>query len=117
MVMQLTQEDKVNYLSDLYHEDMRERKYQRRIVHSDGYFGEDEDLELPDETVDEETIAAKSQVEEFLSNLPFDERKLLEEYYLYGKTQQEISAELNLPQTTVSYKIKILIKKLQKIYR
>ena len=48
---------------------MRERNYQRHILHSDNYFGEDEDLELPDNSVDKEDIETKMQVDEILSKL------------------------------------------------
>lgn len=114
MVQKLPEEEKVAYLTDLYHEDMRERNYQRRIVHSDGYFGDDEDLELPDNSVDEKSKKDKQQVEEFLSLLDADDRKLLEDYYLKGMTQYEISNTLNISQKMVSKRIKNVLEKLRK---
>lgn len=114
MVQKLPEEEKVAYLTDLYHEDMRERNYQRRIVHSDGYFSDDEDLELPDDSVDEKSKKDKQQVEEFLSLLDADDRKLLEDYYLKGMTQYEISITLNISQKMVSKRIKNVLEKLRK---
>lgn len=114
MVQKLPEEEKVAYLTDLYHEDMRERNYQRRIVHSDGYFGDDEDLELPDDSVDEKSKKDKQRVEEFLSLLDADDRKLLEDYYLKGMTQYEISITLNISQKMVSKRIKNVLEKLRK---
>lgn len=114
MVQKLPEEEKVAYLTDLYHEDMRERNYQRRIVHSDGYFGDDEDLELPDNSVDEKSKKDKEQVEELLSLLDADDRKLLEDYYLKGMTQYEISITLNISQRMVSKRIKNVLEKLRK---
>jgi len=114
MVQKLSEEERVAYLTDLYHEDMRERNYQRHIVHSDGYFGDDEDLELPDDSVDEESIKNKEQVAIILTMVNSDERQLLEDYYLKRKTQQEIASSLNISQKMVSKRIQNVLEKVKK---
>lgn len=114
MVSMLSDVERINYLTDLYHEDIRERNYQRHIVHTSSYFGEDEDLELADESMDEEALEAKQQVEEILFKLEPAERKLIEDYYLNGMTQQAIANEMNVSQKMVSKKIKNLLDKLKK---
>lgn len=114
MVSMLSETERVDYLTDLYHEDMRERNYQKHIIHSDNYFGEDEDLELADESVDEEAVEAKLKVEEILSKLEPADRKLIEDYYLKGMTQQAIATSMNVSQKMISKRIKNTLEKLRK---
>lgn len=114
MVQKLSEEERVTYLTDLYHEDMRERNYQRHIVHADGYFGDDEDLELSDNSVDEESIKNKELVAIILTMVNSDERQLLEDYYLKRKTQQEIASSLNISQKMVSKRIQNVLEKVKK---
>lgn len=114
MVSMLSDTERVDYLTDLYHEDMRERNYQKHIIHSDNYFGEDEDLELADESVDEEAVDAKLKVEEILSKLEPADRKLIEDYYLKGMTQQAIATSMNVSQKMISKRIKNTLEKLRK---
>lgn len=114
MVSMLSETERVDYLTDLYHEDMREKNYQKHIIHSDNYFGVDEDLELADESVDREAVDAKLQVEEILSMLEPTERKLIEDYYLNGLTQQDIAISMNVSQKMISKRIKNTLEKLRK---
>lgn len=113
MINKLSESDKINYLSDLYHENMRERNYQRHILHSDNYFGEDEDLELPDNSVDKEDVETKMQVDEILSKLNANDRKIIEDYYLKNLSQKEIALNLNISQMAVSKRIKSVLEKLK----
>lgn len=113
MINKLSENDKINYLSDLYYENMRERNYQRHILHSNNYFGEDENLELPDNSVDKEDVETKMQVDEILSKLNANDRKILEDYYLKNLSQKEIALSLNISQMAVSKRIKSVLEKLK----
>lgn len=53
------------------------------------------------------------QVDEILSKLNANDRKIIEDYYLKNLSQKEIALNLNISQMAVSKRIKFVLEKLK----
>jgi RNA polymerase sigma factor (sigma-70 family) len=71
----------------------------------------------PDPFLAVQQMRAERSVRESLQSLPDEQLEILNKVYLEGRTQQEIALELNVPLGTVKSRVRLALKKLEKIMR
>ncbi|MEM9103434.1 MAG: sigma-70 family RNA polymerase sigma factor [Pseudomonadota bacterium] len=89
---------------------LRAKKGDEIPLETDDIWHEDENSEP---FVSFQKYAAKKHLEESIQQLPFEQKDLITQIYLAGKTQQQLSDELGIPLGTVKSRIRLALGKLK----
>ena len=121
MICKLDEITRVNYLREIYYEQIYERKYKRRIssleeicAPKENADGEDITFEFSDQLDIEEVISDESKIKEIAFLFNKEEKEFIREIFINKVTEAEFAIKKGVCQQNISRKVRRIKEKLQK---
>ena len=122
MLSQLDEVKRIEYLREIYYEQMKDRKYKRRISSLEEICkpklneeGEDITFEFQDTLNVEEDVLTEIKVRQVLDEFTETEKEMIKEILIKKISTVDYAAKVGLAQQNISRKIVKIRKKLEKI--
>ena len=122
MLSQLDEVKRIEYLREIYYEQMKDRKYKRRISSLEEICkpklneeGEDISFEFQDTLNVEEDVLTEIKVRQVLDEFTETEKEMIKEILIKKISTVDYAAKVGLAQQNISRKIVKIRKKLEKI--
>ena len=122
MLPQLTDNDRINYLREMYYDEMKNRKYKRRISSleeickpMENEEGEDVTFEFPDKLNIEQVVINEKELIEVTKVFDEEEKELIREVLIKKVSATEFGKRKGQTQQNISKKIKKIREKLQNL--
>lgn len=122
MITKLSEEERIKYLRGIYYDQMKDRKYKRRISSLEEICapkqndeGEDITFEFQDTLNVEEDVLTEIKVRQVLDEFTESEKEMIKEILIKKVSTVDYAAKFGLAQQNISRKIVRIRKKLQKI--
>ena len=122
MLSMLEEDIRINYLRDIYYEQMKEQKYKRRISSLEEIckpkeyeFGEDNTFEFPDKLSIEQTVINEKILMEVANNFNEEEKELIRNVLIKKVSATEFARRKGQTQQNVSKKINKIREKLRNL--
>lgn len=122
MLPMLEEEVRINYLRDIYYEQMKEQKYKRRIssleeicTPKENLAGEDNTFEFPDKLSIEQTVINEKILMEVANNFNEEEKELIRNVLIKKVSATEFARRKGQTQQNVSKKINKIREKLRNL--
>lgn len=91
-------------------DELRQKKGDEVPLESEDIWNEDDDSEP---LISFQRYSTEKHLKDSLETLPFDQKTLITQVYLSGKTQQQLADELDIPLGTVKSRIRLALGKLK----
>lgn len=122
MITKLSEEERIKYLRGIYYDQMKDRKYKRRIssleeicAPKQNEEGEDITFEFQDTLNVEEDVLTEIKVRQVLDEFTEAEKEMIKEILIKKVSTVDYAAKVGLAQQNISRKIIIIREKLKKI--
>lgn len=111
----LKEEDRVNYLKDLYHDQEREKNYHRKTFAFSKYTNSEESSYDPEDVNQnlETSVINELFLKQVLDYLPIKDRQYITLFYIEGYTKTDIATKLNVTRKTVQTNLDRIIEELR----
>lgn len=111
----LNEDQKTEYLKELYHDQEREKNYRRKTITFTHYINDDETYYDPkDDNYNlEETVYKNKLIRDILESLNEKDRRLIILFYFQGYKIYEIAKKIGVTEKTVSTNIRRILKEIR----